>query len=283
MKTPTKFLKLLPFAILTLMNAFSLSAHARGGMSGGGGDASEIRVDEIRVDLLKWIAEGGAQGLALPPGMTLSQYEDAMSSILTPHAVVVGFVTTAQEAQAQHAEDKVEVDGRLKTCRGFLSERDGRDHILCNVERFAATSASDQYQLVHHEYAGLAMIEKNVGASSDYVISNQLSDFLVSQTVLRLSVKKTITTPVKDNSCNDYGPSQCLMTTLVFRNRNGFEVTAVGYSQDISESVAAAVKVCTKSAARPDLCAKLPYKMALRFYGESEFFSNEQMRALKQQ
>jgi len=45
--------------------------------------------------------------------------------------------------------------------------------------------------LIHHEYAGLAGIEKNDGAASDYEISDQLTDFLEKTSVLRLAVKGT--------------------------------------------------------------------------------------------
>src|SRR5690349_4136814 len=41
---------------------------------GGGGDASEIRVDEIRSDILRWILEGGAKGLRFDSGVTLEDY-----------------------------------------------------------------------------------------------------------------------------------------------------------------------------------------------------------------
>lgn len=191
----SKILKAVPFLVLTLLNVYALSAraevHAReGGMSGGGGDTSEIRFDEIRSDILKWISQGGASGLRLPPGTTLQTYQSKMSALLAPHAVIVAFVTTSQERGTSSTELRVSVDGQPKTCRGFISSQDGVLHILCNAERFAATSQSDQYRLVHHEYAGLARIEQNVGASSDYFVSAQLTDYLVPQTVMKLSIKR---------------------------------------------------------------------------------------------
>jgi len=210
-----KQLKLTPFLILTALNLValaSLAAHA-GGTSGGGGDASESRVNEIRTDILKWISEGGAQGLRLPVTLTLASYEKSMSSILAPHAVVVGFVTATQEAQTNDPELSVSVNGQPKTCRGFVSQKDSRPHILCNSERFAQVSESKQYQLIHHEYAGLAGVEQNVGASSDYVVSSQITDYLVPETVLRLSVKK---------------PSS--VTKIACKNSKGTEVISVNHS-----------------------------------------------------
>jgi hypothetical protein len=169
----------------------SARAHAGGGTSvGGGGNATEIRVDEIRADILKWIDEGGAQGLTLPSHLTHSQYVSGMRKVLEPLAVVVVAVTPEQEAAATDDELKVVVEGRSKTCRGFVSRKDRLPHILCSTKRFAETTESDQYRLIHHEYAGLAGIERNVGAASDYEISSQLTDFLVPRTVLKLAIKR---------------------------------------------------------------------------------------------
>lgn len=190
-------LKALPFLVLTALNLHCLNAHAKdvevsgdGGVSGGGGDASEARVNEIRADILKWIGEGGHRGLNLPATLSHEAYARSMGSVLAPHAVIVGFVSTRQEDGTQDPELKVSVDGKPKTCRGFVSQRDHRMHMTCNSERFAATGAAEQYRLVHHEYAGLASVERNRGASSDYELSNQLTEFLAPETVIRLAVKK---------------------------------------------------------------------------------------------
>jgi len=188
-----KLLKLTPFLILTSLNVLALSSRAAhaGGTSGGGGDAAtEMRIDEIRSDILKWISEGGAQGLKLPLSEAYEKYVSKMTNALLPHNVVVSAVTTQQESTTPDAEQKVSVDGQAKTCRGFVSVRDQQRHILCNVERFANTSEAGQYQLIHHEYAGLVGVEQNLGASSDYAISSQITAYLTQQTVLKLSVKK---------------------------------------------------------------------------------------------
>src|SRR5574337_206480 len=50
-----------------------------GANSGGGGDAAnEMRVDDIRADLMKWIIDGGHNGLILPEGMTSTDYAARM-------------------------------------------------------------------------------------------------------------------------------------------------------------------------------------------------------------
>lgn len=177
----TGFMAALPSAI----------AGEGGGVQGGGGDAgTEMRIDEIRADISKWISEGGGYELKLPADISVEVYRAAMSRNLERHAVIIGAVTSAEESMTSDSELKVIVGGQPKTCRGFISSKDQRPHILCNVERFKATAESKQYSLIHHEYAGLALVEQNVGASSDYSISNQITDYLVSETVLRLAVKK---------------------------------------------------------------------------------------------
>jgi hypothetical protein len=182
-------LKWMPFLVMTALNLHALVAQAHeGGVSGGGGDASEARVNEIREDILNWISQGGAQSLTLPSRLNLEQYQSQMTAVLAPQAVVVSFVTQAQEAATTDPELKVTVDGQPKTCRGFISVTDQRPHVLCNTERFAATGEAEQYRLIHHEYAGLAGVELNNGAASDYEISRQLTNYLVPEIRLRLAV-----------------------------------------------------------------------------------------------
>jgi|GEM_PF-3075434 len=189
LRSLNQYIGLLIATSVFILISFPIPLRA-GSESGGGGDASEARIDEIRGDLLTWINDGGAQGLTLPARITLRRYQELMTEILAPQRVVVTFVTTLQESQSTDPERKVLVDEQPKTCRGFIGNLDQLRHILCNQERFAATSEAEQYRLVHHEYAGLAGVEQNVGAASDYEISNQLTDFLHPTTVLRLSVKR---------------------------------------------------------------------------------------------
>lgn len=101
--------------------------------------------------------------------------------------VIVNFVV---EDDKNDDELKVSVDGRPETCRGFFTRASNQPNILCNIARFAATSASEQYKLIHHEFAGLVYLEKNEGAASDYFISNQLTDYLEEVTLLKLAIKK---------------------------------------------------------------------------------------------
>jgi hypothetical protein len=173
--------------ILTLCLSSTVYSRTLGGDSGGGGDASEARVDEIREDILNWIDNGGAKGLKLPIELKYNDYVSKMREILEAQKVVVKFIDKDSET---NDELKVIVNGSPKTCRGFYSKVDGLPHILCSIPRFSATSDSEQYKLIHHEFAGLKNVEKNDKAASDYSISSQLTEYLSLQTVLKLALKK---------------------------------------------------------------------------------------------
>ena len=167
----------------------SESSLAQGNGVGGGGDSQESRVNDIREDILSWIKKGGSKALIFPPDITLKEYNKKMTELLQPKAVVVSFV----EKDHDYDEEKqVVVYGKNKTCRGFLSRIDNRPNILCHISRFKSTTPSDQYRLIHHEYAGLGYLERNDGAASDYNISNQITDFLAKVRVSKLALVKNV-------------------------------------------------------------------------------------------
>ena len=160
-----------------------------GSESGGGGDGDPgIRVWEIRADILSWIERGGSKGLDLNrANVTLEEYNTEMTKLLQPQFVVIGFV---KEDHATIEELQVKVNGNPKACRGFKSTNDKKYHILCNSKELMAETEAGQYRLIHHEYAGLARLEKNDGPASDYEISSQLTDYLKEERVLKLALKK---------------------------------------------------------------------------------------------
>lgn len=185
------FIKLITitFAIL-LASPFELRAKEKKGTeSGGGGDASEERVNQIRSDLLNWLDTEGPKNLLFPYGLTYKMYVTKMKKILAPQKVIIAFIEKDDDI---NRDLKVSVHGIPKTCRGFVSELNSTPYIICNISRFANTKDSEQYRLIHHEYAGLALIENNVGAASDYRISSQITDFLSKQTELKLAVTKQL-------------------------------------------------------------------------------------------
>ncbi len=156
--------------------------------SGDNGSVFEERVNEIRSDLLRWIKNEGAKGLRYPKNISYNTYVTDMSIILQKEQVSIIFT-----------EDKVIYDNSEKTCKGIIDELSSEMHIICNTSRFANTTKADQYKLVHHEYAGLARIEKNEGAASDYNLSSQITDFITSENILQLSIQKN-----QRKSCNLY-------------------------------------------------------------------------------
>ncbi|MNL27592.1 hypothetical protein D3C87_1491910 [compost metagenome] len=91
-------------------------------------------------------------------------------------------------AKVSCTDTKLFVGSAEKTCKNFF-EADGTASILCNENRFMSTPGSEQYTLVHHEYAGLAGFEMNRGEDSNYQISNQIMRNLAS---LRLGQVKLI-------------------------------------------------------------------------------------------
>lgn len=169
-----------------------------GDKAGGGGEPMEIDIDMIRGDLVAWINAGGARDLRLPGRVSYAEYTQAMRQILTPHTVVLTFVDKDSNADP---ELSVKVAGQEKTCRGFISRNDARPHILCHRGRYKTASEGERYQLIHHEYAGLAQVELNIGASSDYSISKQISDYLIPVTVLRLAVRGVVKPKEVPTSC----------------------------------------------------------------------------------
>lgn len=185
--------KIVLMAAFSCSVAFGQTTEFAPGQEGGGGDASEMRVNEIRADLLNWINSNGSKGLDFKSLLTLEEYNEKMKSVLEPKKVVLGFVEKDSETDP---ELQVSVNGVPKTCRGFRSKVDNRLKILCNTKRFEKTPQSAQYRLIHHEYAGLVGVEKNDGAASDYFLSEQITDYLQATNVLRLGVVKAQSTPV---------------------------------------------------------------------------------------
>lgn len=208
--------------LLCLLAASPLHAELSG-HEGGGGDASEIRVDEIRSDILNWITRGGSKELILKD-ITLIEYREKMIRILQPKNVIVLFV---ENDNSDDTDLKVSVDGKPKTCRGFVSQKDLKPYILCNAAKFRGTSDSDQYKLIHHEFAGLVEVETNEGAASDYQISSQISDFLEVQIVLKLAVKPKIPSGQSTIICKYFPGGYDYETITLFLN--GRNVQGIDY------------------------------------------------------
>ena len=181
------------FLILSLLVlCVGISKSYAGGGDGydhdNGGDICESRFQTVREDLKDWIKRGGSTNLRLPSKITHDRYQELM-------------LNRMESAKVSCVADKIEVKGAEKTCKNF-AKPDGTLHIVCNRNLFLATSSSDQYVLVHHEYAGLAGFEVNTGETSNYEISNQISGFLEEQIVKKLPIKPADSeNPFKAASC----------------------------------------------------------------------------------
>jgi hypothetical protein len=151
------------------------TAHAVGREGGNGGDICEDRFKIVRDDIATWLNNGSAVGLSLPAGVTLDGYK-------------AGMLDEISKAQIGCVDDEIQVDNAEKTCKNFVDST-GVPQIVCNTQRFMNTDQSDQYVLVHHEYAGLSGLELNNGSDSNYAVSNQISGYLEDEVLKKLAVK----------------------------------------------------------------------------------------------
>ena len=165
--------------ILLLLSLVLQTAIAETTTSGtrGGGDLCENRIKIIRDDLVDWISKGGPSTLKLPNEISVGQYTNDMMNVLS---------TTAVECvgKGDHGHP-VEINGVSKVCV-FDS---GKNNIVCDFNKFTNTNESDQYVLIHHEYAGLANIEIPNVSDSNYSVSNQISGYLIDLVIKKLAVK----------------------------------------------------------------------------------------------
>lgn len=173
-----KIFNLKEFYMIAIM-LFSLQVFA-GAEGRGGGDLCEDRIKLIGSDLKDWIINRGPDDLKLPSGISVEQYSNAMLDEIAN----VKIECVGQGDQGY----PININGVSKVCR-FDKDSNG-SQITCDFIKFNATDESDQYVLIHHEYAGLAGLELPNGSNSDYTISNQISGYLQDQVVKKLVVKK---------------------------------------------------------------------------------------------
>lgn len=166
--------------LVLLGSLFASSAFAVGPGGGGydhgnGGDMCEYRFSVIRDDLKSWIVKGGAARLKLPAQVTVEHYVQTMlEKILT--------------AKVSCVQETLSIGTAEKTCINYTAT-DGSLQIQCQRELFLATKDSDQYVLVHHEYAGLAGFEVNAAETSRYEISDQIAAYLEDKIIKKLAVR----------------------------------------------------------------------------------------------
>lgn len=167
------------FAIIAVGVFLTLPMAHAGNEGKGGGDPCEDRIKTIRDDIQSWIKQSGSKELILSKSMSVEDYDEKMSAQIKKSKIVCvgkddpGYPVTINETP--------------KVCR--FDRNKLASQITCDLMKFENLSESDQYVLIHHEYAGLASIEKPNGDDSNYAVSDQITGFLVNQVVKKLAVK----------------------------------------------------------------------------------------------
>lgn len=224
--------KWLVLGLLLALQPVSRALASKGGEGSGGGDLCEDRIKIIRDDLKNWITSGGPKGLTLPAGIKVDQYSQKM--LLQMGSTKIKCVGPGD------AEYPVNINGTPKICK--FSANQSQSQITCDFNKFQSTDDSNQYVLVHHEYAGLGGFEMPNEDDSNYDVSNQLSGYLEEQVVTKLAV-------------NPISPPQMLCY------RKAKESDSLGYD------TSAAAKLCSdaKSTAPVDCATKARHLTTLVF------------------
>ncbi len=159
---------------------FAIQAWAAGSEGRGGGDLCEDRIQIIRTDFQSWIANGGANNLDLTKiNFSVDYYNTKMLGEL-----LIAKIRCVGPGDAGYP---VNINGTAKTC--IFEKSAGLSQVICDIDKFQKNSETDQYVLIHHEYAGLSGIEIPDADVSTYEISNQISGFLQDQVIKKLAVK----------------------------------------------------------------------------------------------
>lgn len=180
-------------ALFLLVGAPAFSAGDHG--PGNGGDVvCEKRAYEIRDDIAVWIAKGGPvlRGLQVPAPRSVADYMKEIPKTLAA-VVVCGDKTKFADLDANpdldpNFRDALKQLAQLKTCINYV-DRAQKQHIRCDWAQFNGTAPEKQYELMHHEYAGLAGFETNKGGvPSDYQITRQITGYLETTLVKKLAI-----------------------------------------------------------------------------------------------
>lgn len=169
-------------SFLTIFVTSSLALAQHGTASGGGGDACELRIKEVRDDISTWLKKGGAQSLArFSANQNAADYTAKMLNAITSTRI-----SCVSEGDRGFP---VQVNGKPKQCR--WESTNAGSYITCDTAKFLNKGMDEdrQYELINHEYASIAGYEIPNEDDSDYRFSNQLSVFLESRMVKRLVVK----------------------------------------------------------------------------------------------
>ncbi|MEQ1663864.1 MAG: hypothetical protein ABL927_00650 [Bdellovibrionales bacterium] len=175
-------------AISVAVNLIMVCAYSHAekqGRESGGGDTCENRIKVIRDDIKTWINNEGHKDLDFS---ILSNNSENYSDYYEK-----SMLTQINRAKIQCVSEgdtnyPVAVNSTLKICR--FDKTKELSQINCDLNKFLNLTESNQYILIHHELAGLANIEIPNKDDSEYSISNQISDYFISQTIKKLAIKK---------------------------------------------------------------------------------------------
>jgi hypothetical protein len=212
----------LTILLLTMTVSFSIFAKSSRGSEGvGGGDLCENRIKIIRDDLSQWINNGGPQGLKLPSKMTVDLYSTAMLSKIKQARIKC--------VSQGDPEFPVKINGVAKTCRFDVGKKISQ--ITCDFEKFQSSRESDQYVLIHHEYAGMAKLENPKGSDSTYFLSNQISGYLINVLVKKLSIVPASVLEVDDdeNTMKNMAIAKFLKEANDFKSSLGSQITQINF------------------------------------------------------
>ena len=134
------------------------------------------RIKTIGDDINLWISKGRAKVLKLPTNITPSMYGNKM-------------LEEIEKTEINCVKKTIYVNNIEKTCTNYQNTS-GKKVLTCNFARFNAMNETDQYRLIHHEYAGLAGFEANKDNRSVYPISDQVSGLFENILIKRLATKK---------------------------------------------------------------------------------------------
>jgi hypothetical protein len=193
MKTKQNSRWLVPSILLTITFFLSAgAAHAapkvnEGGQDIGGGDSCENRIREIRDDISNWITLKGYLALELPSGITPEFYATEMADQIGKAKIKCA--SQGDEGYPVAVTDPRTSEVFAKTCKFERTEAESK--ITCDLIKFNSMKMDEtgQYVLVHHEFAGLAKVERPDGAESHYDVSNQISSYLANTVVKKLVVR----------------------------------------------------------------------------------------------
>jgi hypothetical protein len=184
--------------LLVTLGSIFLSSVSFAQKTGNGGDICADRILEIAADVDSFILRGGEDKLNLPDGLSLNDYKKGMESAF-------------KRTKVSCTDKLVKVGESERTCKNFVDAHH-ISRLLCNRTAFEKeTSESDQYVLIHHEYAGIAGFEKDSSQeTSNFSISNQITENLQEQTVVKLAVKGSASNVCEKDWVFDMNTGECL-------------------------------------------------------------------------